>query len=107
MIVRRASTEASMGNNSSPSSSDSLVAIIAVGAMLVGSLQYSPGITVGSSVQRGQCLGAFYYGGSTVIVLFPPGERGAVMNQDLVKNSVTEQCETFVRVGWRVGNFGS
>ena len=45
------------------------VAIIAVGAMLVGSIRYNPGISVGADVKRGQCLGAFLYGGSTVIVL--------------------------------------
>lgn len=77
------------------------VAIIAVGAMLVGSIKYNPGVQQGVDVRRGQCLGAFYYGGSTVIVLYPRGE--VVMDEDLVRNSTEQQCETVVKVGWRVG----
>lgn len=45
--------------------------------------------------------GGFRYGGSTVIVVLPKGET--VMDEDLVKNSVKEDCETLVQVGWRVG----
>lgn len=56
------------------SSTGNLIAIVAVGAMLVGSIRYVPGVEVGAEVRRGQCLGAFYYGGSTVIVVYPPGE---------------------------------
>jgi phosphatidylserine decarboxylase len=72
----------------------------------------------GAQVRRGQCLGmkpteqtrmlltkyyagGFRYGGSTVIVVLPKGET--VMDEDLVKNSVEEDCETLVQVGWRVG----
>jgi len=77
------------------------VAIVAVGAMLVGSIKYNPGIQQGAEVRRGQCLGAFYYGGSTVIVLYPPGE--VALDADLVKNSCEQKCETLVKVGWRVG----
>lgn len=80
------------------------VAIVAVGAMLVGSIKYNPGIQEGAEVRRGQCLGAFYYGGSTVIVLYPPGE--VVLDEDLVKNSTEQNCETLVKVGWRVGKGG-
>ncbi|CAK3855847.1 related to phosphatidylserine decarboxylase proenzyme 2 precursor [Lecanosticta acicola] len=83
------------------SSTGSLVAVVAVGAMLVGSIRYNPGIGVGAGVHRGQCLGAFLYGGSTVIVLYPKGEID--LDQDLVKNSTEKGCETLVRVGWRVG----
>jgi len=82
-------------------SSGKPVAIIAVGAMLVGSIKYNPGIDVGAEVRRGQCLGAFLYGGSTVIALFPKGD--AVLDSDLVKNSTESVCETLVRVGDRIG----
>lgn len=88
MIIKRTPT-------SSP------VALIAVGAMLVGSIKYNPGIQTGATVQRGQCLGAFLYGGSTVIVLYPKGE--VELDKDLVKNSTDACCETYVKVGWRVG----
>jgi phosphatidylserine decarboxylase len=77
------------------------IAIIAVGAMLVGSIRYNKGIEVGSEFRRGQCLGAFYYGGSTVIVLYPKGE--IVLDEDLVKNSADHVCETLVKVGWHIG----
>lgn len=84
------------------SSTGSPIAVIAVGAMLVGSIKYVGGVDQpGTTVRRGQCLGAFYYGGSTVIVLFPRGE--IVLDQDLVRNSTEEKCETLMRVGWRVG----
>jgi len=88
MILKRAAT-------------GSPVAVIAVGAMLVGSIKYNPGVELGAEVRRGQCLGAFYYGGSTVIVLYPQGE--VVPDEDLVKNSVQQDCETLVKVGWRTG----
>ncbi|KAK4580267.1 hypothetical protein LTR86_000470 [Recurvomyces mirabilis] len=77
------------------------VAVVAVGAMLVGSIKYNEGIAPGKEVRRGQCLGAFYYGGSTVIVVLPRGE--VVLDRDLVANSAEQRCETLVKVGWRVG----
>lgn len=81
--------------------SGSLVAIVAVGAMLVGSIRYNPGINEGLEVRRGQCLGAFLYGGSTVITLYP--KDGIRLDEDLVRNSTEQKCETYVKVGWRVG----
>lgn len=77
------------------------VAVIAVGAMLVGSIAYNPGVTIGAQVHRSQCLGKFQYGGSTVITVFPPGE--VLFDQDLVRNSTEQACETLVQVGWRIG----
>ncbi|TKA24096.1 hypothetical protein B0A50_06836 [Salinomyces thailandicus] len=88
MMLRRALTGSS-------------VAVIAVGAMLVGSIKYNHGIQPSAKVRRGQCLGAFYYGGSTVIVLYPRGE--VVLDEDLVRNSCEQKCETLVRFGCRVG----
>lgn len=83
-------------------STGSRIAIIAVGAMLVGSIKYVGGCeAAGTKVRRGQCLGAFYYGGSTVIVLYPRGE--IVIDADIAHNSTKEACETEVKVGWRVG----
>lgn len=82
-------------------STGSPIAIIAVGAMLVGTIKYNKGIEVGTDVRRGQCLGAFYYGGSTVIVLYPKGE--VVLDEDLVKNSTNAKCETLMKVGWSTG----
>jgi phosphatidylserine decarboxylase len=80
------------------------VAIVAVGAMLVGSIVYQDGCErPGTEVKRGQCLGGFYYGGSTVLVFYPPG--AVVIDEDLVKWSTDPSgpCETYMKVGWRVG----
>jgi len=84
------------------SSTGSPIAIVAVGAMLVGSIKYVGGAdTIGAQVRRGQCLGAFYFGGSTVIVLYPPGE--VALDEDLVRNSTGLKMETYMKVGWRIG----
>ena len=42
------------------SSTGSPIAIVAVGAMLVGSIKYVQGVDVGAQVRRGQCLGALW-----------------------------------------------
>lgn len=81
--------------------SGSLMAIVAVGAMLVGSIKYNAGIKEGVTVRRGQCLGAFLYGGSTVLTVFP--KQPIKVDYDLVKNSIDQRCETYVKVGWQVG----
>ena len=75
--------------------------VIAVGAMLVGSIKYVDAAGIGKDVERGQCLGAFYYGGSTVIVVYPKGE--VTLDEDLVKNSIEQSCETTMLVGGRTG----
>lgn len=78
------------------------VAIVAVGAMLVGSIVYVDGVgKAGAEIERGQCLGKFQYGGSTVITVYPKGE--ITLDADLVRNSTEEKCETLMRVGERVG----
>ena len=77
------------------------IALVAVGAMLVGSIKYNPGIQQGAEVTRGQCLGAFQYGGSTVIVLIPRGDF--IPDADLVDNSMGHRCETLVKMGWKIG----
>ncbi|KAI9846947.1 MAG: hypothetical protein M1838_001083 [Thelocarpon superellum] len=96
MTLQRAS------ESTSSATQNRRVAIVAVGAMLVGSIRYVNGVgQVGAEFRRGQCLGAFYYGGSTVVVLYPPGE--VVLDADLVHNSTKEVCETVMSVGWRTG----
>lgn len=49
------------------------VAFVAIGAMLVGSIDWTAGGNKGATVKRGDELGYFAYGGSTVVVLFPKG----------------------------------
>ena len=76
--------------------------IVAVGAMLVGSIKYTDAAAVGKDIERGQCLGAFYYGGSTVIVVHPEGE--VMLDADLVEHSADKHaCETMILVGERTG----
>lgn len=54
------------------SGSGAKVAIIAVGAMLVGSIFYVPGVDEqGAQIRRGQCLGGFRYGGSVCYANHP------------------------------------
>lgn len=60
------------------------VAIVAVGALLVGAVGWDH--KVGDEVQKGSGLGYFQYGGSTVIVVFPT-EANIQFDEDLVKAS--------------------
>ncbi|KAJ4470099.1 phosphatidylserine decarboxylase-domain-containing protein [Lentinula aciculospora] len=76
------------------------VAFVAIGALLVGSIVWTKGAEKGTEVKRGEELGYFAYGGSTVIALFPKGV--VEFDQDLVKNS-EEPIETLVKVGSSLG----
>jgi phosphatidylserine decarboxylase len=73
---------------------------VAVGAMLVGSVVQSR--KEGDVVKRGEELGGFKYGGSTVLNIF---KKGTVQwDDDLITNSNTP-IETVVRVGEKIGRF--
>ncbi|KAI0669632.1 phosphatidylserine decarboxylase-domain-containing protein [Trametes maxima] len=76
------------------------VAFVAIGAMLVGSIRWTAGAQKGASVRRGDELGYFAYGGSTVVVLFPKGL--VQFDEDLVRNSAVP-IETLVKVGDSLG----
>ncbi len=81
------------------------VAIVAVGALLVGSVGWDK--KVGESVSKGDGLGYFQYGGSTVIVVLPGSDVAGMhvrWDDDLVKNS-DGALETLVRAGERIGQF--
>ncbi|GAA5895625.1 hypothetical protein JCM6882_000357 [Rhodosporidiobolus microsporus] len=84
----------------SPSSSSTPVALVQVGAMLVGSIVRT--VEQGGTVERGGEVGYFAYGGSTVIALFPPGT--VEFDEDLLRNSKAK-LETAVRVGDQIGRF--
>lgn len=49
------------------------VAFVAIGALLVGSIRFTNGAKKGSKIKRGEELGYFAYGGSTVVCVFPKG----------------------------------
>ncbi|KAL2115816.1 hypothetical protein VTJ04DRAFT_10071 [Mycothermus thermophilus] len=75
------------------------VMIICVGAMMVGSTVITR--KAGETVKRGEELGYFKFGGSTLVLLFEPGRM--VFDDDLVDNSNTA-LETLIRVGMSVGH---
>ncbi|CAG8568466.1 11126_t:CDS:2, partial [Racocetra persica] len=76
----------------------SKVVFIAIGALLVGSIKYT--VKEGDQVFKGDELGHFAYGGSTIICLWPKGE--IKFDNDLVSNSMAS-IETLVKVGMRLG----
>lgn len=80
------------------------IAFIAIGALLVGSIQWT--VSVGSKVRRGDELGFFAYGGSTVVAILEPGM--VEWDSDLVANSSPPKpgqlgIETMMKVGWSIG----
>ena len=74
---------------------------VAVGAAVVGRVRITK--NVNDSVDTGDELGVFEFGGSTVVVLIPskPGRR--MWRSDLLANSLAE-TETYVTVGTGVGS---
>ncbi|WCJ18618.1 Phosphatidylserine decarboxylase proenzyme 2 [Euphorbia peplus] len=74
------------------------VAFVAIGATMVGSITFSR--KEGDYVKKGDELGYFSFGGSTVICVF---EKGAIkLDEDLLVNS-GRSLETLVRVGTSLG----
>ncbi|KII87243.1 hypothetical protein PLICRDRAFT_55231 [Plicaturopsis crispa FD-325 SS-3] len=73
-------------------------AFVAIGALLVGSINWS--VQPGQEVKRGDELGYFAYGGSTVVAVFPKGL--IEFDEDLVVNSKLP-IETLVKVGYSLG----
>jgi phosphatidylserine decarboxylase len=69
--------------------------------MLVGSIVWT--CKFGQRVKKGDELGYFAYGGSTVVCVFPPGLVS--FDHDLVKSS-DEATETLVKVGYSLGTKG-
>merc|ERR1712093_591595 len=74
------------------------VIMVSVGAMLVGSIAHTR--APGAQVEKGEELGYFAYGGSTVIAVFP--KNFIKFDDDLVKYS-KQALETVVKVGERIG----
>ncbi|KAF8490049.1 phosphatidylserine decarboxylase-domain-containing protein [Hysterangium stoloniferum] len=69
------------------------IAFVAIGALLVGSIHFT--VKKGDKVKKGEELGYFAYGGSTVITVFP--ERMIKFDGDLVEAS-KEPIETLMKV---------
>ncbi|KAL6709077.1 phosphatidylserine decarboxylase [Coniothyrium glycines] len=75
------------------------VMVICIGAMMVGSTVITR--KKGEEVKRAEELGYFKFGGSTILLLFEPGQM--VYDEDLVDNSKAA-LETLVRVGMSIGH---
>ncbi|KAF8142104.1 phosphatidylserine decarboxylase-domain-containing protein [Boletus edulis] len=84
------------------------IAFVAVGALLVGSINWT--VEENATVRRGDELGYFAYGGSTVIAIFPPN---VTFDEDLVQHSAPlsdttkkiRPMETLVKVGSSLGRW--
>lgn len=74
------------------------VTLVAVGAMMVGSICITA--QIGQDVKRGDEVGYFAFGGSTLIALFAKGSIS--FDEDLLTNSKVP-IETLVRVGNSLG----
>ena len=74
------------------------VAFVAIGAMLVGSVQFIR--QEGERVTRGEELGFFAFGGSTIILLFP--KASILLDRDLLENS-EQQLETLIQMSDSIG----
>jgi phosphatidylserine decarboxylase len=77
-----------------------MVAYVAIGALLVGSIQWTGGKQKGTILKRGDELGYFAYGGSTIVIVFP--QEVIDFDPDLVSNS-EKPVETLVKVGYSIG----
>jgi len=84
--------------NLGPGKERTPVAFVAVGALLVGSIAWSK--MPGDRVAKGEEIGWFQYGGSTVILVFP-SSAGVKFDDDLRATS-KQRMETLVRVGMEI-----
>jgi len=74
------------------------VLFIAVGATMVGSIVFT--VSEGQKVKKGEELGYFAFGGSTVLLLF---QKGIIKyDHDLLANS-SKPIETLVKIGESIG----
>ncbi|KAH3767558.1 Phosphatidylserine decarboxylase proenzyme 2 precursor [Pelomyxa schiedti] len=71
---------------------------VSVGATLVGSIQWTK--NPGDHVHKGEEIGYFAFGGSTIVLLFQKGKIS--LDSDLLNNSLAP-IETLVSVGNRIG----
>lgn len=77
-------------------------AFVTIGALLVGSIKYNQDKTPFSPipVNKGDDLGCFQYGGSTVVMVAPQGS--VKWDEDLQANSAAG-LETLIEVGTHIG----
>ena len=76
-------------------------AVVSIGALLVGSI-VNTHAEEEKELEKGQEMGYFQYGGSTVIAVFP--KDSVTWDEDLLSNS-EKSIETVVTMGERIGTF--
>ncbi|CEP09947.1 hypothetical protein [Parasitella parasitica] len=76
-------------------------AVVSIGALLVGSIVHTHA-QENKELEKGQEMGYFQYGGSTVIAVFPQGK--VIWDEDLKANS-EKSIETVVCMGEKIGTF--
>ncbi|GME70556.1 unnamed protein product [Ambrosiozyma monospora] len=76
------------------------VMMVCVGAMMVGSTVLT--VKEGDHIKKGDEVGYFKFGGSTVLLLFESGK--IVFDNDVLENSTQKGVETLVRVGMSIGH---
>ena len=81
---------------------DKYVGFVAIGATCVGSVVSTK--EKGATVAKGDELGYFQFGGSTVVALFPPSSME--FSDDLFSHSLNA-VETLVEQGMEIGRFTS
>lgn len=76
-------------------------AFVSIGALLVGSIVMT-NAELEKELEKGEEMGYFQYGGSTVIAIFP--KDTVQWDDDLLTNS-EKSVETLVQMGERIGTF--
>ncbi|CAF2404568.1 unnamed protein product [Rotaria sp. Silwood2] len=74
------------------------VAFVAIGALLVGSVNFT--IQLNQKIKKGDELGYFAYGGSTIVAVF---KAGMVKWDDDLRHNADNSMETLVRMGEPIG----
>ncbi|CAO3646549.1 unnamed protein product [Mucor hiemalis] len=76
-------------------------AVVSIGALLVGSIVMT-NAELDKELEKGEEMGFFQYGGSTVIAVFP---KDTVQWDDDLKANSEKSVETLVKMGERIGTF--
>jgi len=71
------------------------VILVAVGATMVGSINFEDNTDEGAVIKKFQSHGFFAFGGSTVLLLFEPGR--VMLDSDILANS-RRKLETLIKV---------
>jgi len=74
------------------------VIYVAVGATMVGSIAITR--KAGEEIKKGEEMGYFAFGGSTILTIFQPGK--VIFDEDIILNS-SKPIETLMKMGESIG----